>query len=201
MVAGFHRVPELALAPNVDEVDQFVAEVTRLLVSGRESFSGVDLSTLQTRLGQLAPDFLRLQFDDYYTRHLLELIPKLVARTIRLSELAGVSQPTIRVEAYLREATRCYVFGFRQAAVTLSRAAVEHALRERVVERAGRSSHKLVDLIEGSRRIGLLDDARSQLATTVKLHGDQILHGGDVEDGEAWECLVAARGVLEYLHA
>jgi hypothetical protein len=103
-VDGVSRHHKFAFEVSSEKADQIVGEITRLPISGRESFSDFDPSLLRSALESLAPDdlrrdLLRLQFDDHYTRHLLELVPKMVARTLKLSELSGATRPPDRVAA------------------------------------------------------------------------------------------------------
>jgi hypothetical protein len=185
------------------ELSNGVATLIRVLLESKESLSGVGWSELGPRLAALISDLgsdLREQCDWELTGSLLAQIPRFVDRTLELSELIGHRQPTVRTAVYLREATRCYIFGFWQASISLSRAAVENALRERVFEQFGSAPHKFGKLIEFAQNSGILDGARSELANEVKVNGDKVLHGGETLVKDARNALEAARGVLEYLH-
>jgi hypothetical protein len=185
-----------------DEQQELLQEAVRSLLEGRQALQEADLSGIESILAGADPKFLRREFDREYTLQILREVPRVVERTLRLSTLvASKRAPTRRLQTYLQQATRCYLFGLSAASVALSRAAVEHALREQLTGITERSSHKLSDMIEGARRFGILDAAKSGMATQVKLIGDKVLHGGALTDGEAWDALVAARGLLEEMHS
>jgi hypothetical protein len=185
-----------------DETQEAIEQAVQALLEGRESLQQDDLTAMESALRQLDSGLLRREFDREYTVQSLRNIPRFVDRTLKLSTLvASKKMPSQRLQGYLQQATRCYVFGLAAASVALSRAAVEYVLRERVAGITGPSSHKFWEMIEGGRRFGILDDAKSHLATQVKLIGNKVLHGGIVSDDEALEALLAARALLEELHS
>lgn len=58
--------------------------------------------------------------DPYYVRDLLKRVPKMVARTVKLSSVIPQKTPSSAANLNLREATRSYIYGFWQASVALS---------------------------------------------------------------------------------
>lgn len=143
--------------------------------------------------------------NDFYTRDLLKKVEELVQRTMRLNALTPEITPEKNVALYLREATRCYVFGFWDSSVALSRASLEMALKNRLESRlAGLLSRKdddLNDLLDYARKVGLLDDDRWQKADNVRINGNMVLHGTRANEGLAWDSLRHVRVVLSRLYS
>jgi hypothetical protein len=146
------------------------------------------------------PEFLEWALDMCYTREVLRLIPKLVKRTMKLSFILPGKFPSDPTNVFLREASRAYIFGFWQASVAMSRAALEQGLRDRLRDRLGGGAEaKLYQLVKMAVGAGLLDKTHSELANKVELAGNEILHGKPGTDRTAWEALLAARGALVHL--
>lgn len=191
-------------------------ESTRDWIAGREiralwkslaSFVAIDESVFNKLYNLVQRDlpapekkflsgFITDRFDDYYTRSFLEDVPKMVERTLKLSQLHPGEMPTGATNTYLLEATRCYIFGLWQATIALSRAALEEGLRERVEAVTGKSPTKLSDILKVATDWGLLRGEASKLASNVKLAGDRVLHGRPSNDKESWQTLSASRKVL-----
>ena len=182
------------------ELEELLDEITKGLFDGLESFHQPDYGSVRARFGGAPLEFIMQQMDYQFSRDLLKQIPKYVERFLELDELWGTRQPSRRVASLLREATRCYVFGFWQASIALSRAAIEEALRERVVKLTNQPTHKLGQLIDMAQRVGLLDHDHIMMANAVKRFGDEVLHGTETWSGNAKEAVISARGVLEHLH-
>lgn len=182
------------------ELEELLDEITKGLFDGLESFHQPDYGSVRARFGGAPLEFIMQQMDYQFSRDLLKQIPKYVERFLELDEFWGTRPPSRRVASLLREATRCYVFGFWQASIALSRAAIEEALRERVVKLTNQPTHKLGQLIDMAQRVGLLDHDHIMMANAVKRFGDEVLHGTETWSGNAKEAVISARGVLEHLH-
>jgi hypothetical protein len=138
--------------------------------------------------------------EDTYFRDLMKQIPKMVQRTLQLTQIVTSRINSQATAVYLREATRTYLNGFCQASIALSRAAVEEALREKAKGmNLGIESYDLKLLIQAANRSGILDDAHLSLARHVQRSGNLVLHGKPGSDRDAWDVLCAARGVLLHL--
>jgi hypothetical protein len=146
--------------------------------------------------GSLFKDLL----EDAYFRDLMDHVPKMVERTVKLSAIVTQKIPAEDTIVYLREATRTYIAGYWHASVALSRAALEEALREKVRETGlGIEAYELKALINAAHRTAILDDAHLQLTREVQTVGNNVLHGTTVDDQQAWDVLCAVRGVLRHL--
>jgi hypothetical protein len=143
--------------------------------------------------------------NDFYTRDLLKKVEELVKRTMRLNLLTPEVTPEKDVALYLREATRCYIFGFCDSSVALSRACLEMALKSRLksIFAGLLSPHddQLNVLLKHARKAGLLDYDHLLKAEKVQKNGNMVLHGTRANEGLAWESLVSARGVLGKLYS
>jgi hypothetical protein len=136
--------------------------------------------------------------DDYFSRHLVSKIPEIIARVMRFDPILVYTLPAGPVNAYLREAVRCYVHGLHQGAVVLARAAMELGLRERVPY-ALQNRWTLDELVDASGRFKVLDGAHLQMATDVQHCGNEVLHQKPCSPNNAYEALMKARAVLEQL--
>jgi hypothetical protein len=147
-------------------------------------------------------EYFENEFDEYYTRNLLESVPKMVARTMRLSRMVPRKMPSSAVNLYLRESTRSYIFGFWSGSIALARAAVEQGLRESLRDRLGRGATKFSDLLLASTRLRppLVDKVHEKLASQVASCGNRVLHGQPSVERDAWDTSVAARRVLDHLY-
>jgi hypothetical protein len=115
--------------------------------------------------------------------------------------LSGISNAEYFV--YLREAAQCYVAGLPQAAVALSRAAVENRLKEVCGKRFGKAAVENADLktlIDDVATRGQLlsKDARDR-AHIVRRAGNQVLHD-EPTASDALAVVESARDVIKFLH-
>jgi len=180
------------------EAQRFVERITAYLVGRLAGFSDTSATKIESLFrGVGAP--LDEQIEHYYVRDMLKRIPTIVNRTMKLSHIVpdkAVSGPT---EVYLKEATRTYLFGFWDASVALSRAAVEQGLRHAIKERSAPNPETLRALVDEGRLLGVIDNPRKDLADKVVSAGNRVLHSEPADECEAWDVLCAARGVLLHL--
>ncbi len=145
-----------------------------------------------------------VMLDQLYCRALLQEVPGYVERTRALRALTLSGIPKGETFVYLREAAHCFIAGLPQAAVALSRAAVENRLREVCAKRFGRSAVENVDLLE------LIDDVSSRgqilskngrdLAHVVRKAANDVLHDEPTTSEVALRVVESARDVVQLLH-
>jgi len=129
-------LPEAGEGFDASEYDQQLAILTRAMLSQRESLqdpgpeAAADLRAWQDRI----PRAFEKLLDDCYTRELLGNVSRMVKRTKNLFAGGSVETLPLGVRRLLGEATRAYVRGLWHAAVVLSRAACEQALKDRLGE-------------------------------------------------------------------
>jgi hypothetical protein len=166
-----------------------------------EGVSGEGVSVLENLFATQNETILKNRFDECYTRQLLQEIPKMVTRTMRLSQMLPRKMPSRATNTYLKEATRSYIFGLWQGCIALSRAAVENGLRQEVTRDLKPGDNpKSQQLIATASRMQLLDYDHAQMAERVVTVGNRVLHGEPSNDKESFACLEDARKVLLRLY-
>ena len=170
--------------------------------------------------------FLNTEF--YYAFELIDILKRIRERSFALESPPILGRASSLAVSLLGEATRCYLFGFNRACISLCRACLEKCLRDRVppeeqiqeqVERdssglpkwkpdAARRMTDLDCLVSTAFRLGLLDGPHHDLADQVRRHGNKILHSkpqGKPEKGSlagaegSWEILCKTRSVVSFL--
>ena len=139
--------------------------------------------------------------DQLYSRELLRAVPGIVERT---QSLSAVTLPRTAGESfvYLREASNCFILGLPQAAVALSRAAVEVPIRALLSKHFGVKTVGglgLFELLERGAKSRLLSKTATNLAHKVRLAADEVLHEKPTTTSEALDVLEAARQVVAEL--
>lgn len=164
----------------------------------REEFSDDIIPALEELLRK-SPDLFAGDLDRLYVRDVVGAVPGYVSRTLQLSRLgAGVKTKEV-VSKYLAEAVRTYIFGFPLASIALSRAVLEHAVRERMIgPPEGATLSAWIEQVADERD---LDDAITDMARSVTKTGNKVLHQKPVKLPEAFDVLVKVRMFLEALYS
>jgi len=138
--------------------------------------------------------------DQLYSRERLRAVPQMVERTRKLSQLTLSEIKDQQSFVYLREAVNCYIFDLPQAAISLSRAAVEARLRTAVSNFLGKNTAGAAGLYEiindFAVRGRLLSSKGRELANRVRVTGDEVLHKRPADSASALEVIEAARAVI-----
>jgi hypothetical protein len=139
--------------------------------------------------------------DDHYSREAVRNIRGIVDRFMQLAHVPAGVVPSHEVSAYLREATRCYLYGFSQASIALSRAAMEAGLNE-YLKRKLKSTPELTLLqkIKKAEQFKLIDRSYARMAEDVSRAAGMVLHQKPAPSSLAFDCLSRARGVLLALY-
>jgi hypothetical protein len=138
--------------------------------------------------------------DQFYAREAVSHLPDMVERFSRLRPILVGKLPDRRLAVYLREATRCFVYGFFQGSIALSRAALEAGLNRHVELKLGSLPQmELKETIEKAARFKLISGGTADMAQRVRKLANQVLHSKPASEALAFEALVAARGVLREL--
>ena len=140
--------------------------------------------------------------DDCLSRLMVEQIPTMVSRALHLSALIVPPLPADR-DLYLREATRCYLFGLFNASVALSRSALEYALLDSVPKmlQVQSRAERLKGLINAACH-SILKGAPDvcELADRVRRRANRVVHKRPCEESEALEVLRETRDVVHFLY-
>lgn len=144
--------------------------------------------------------------DEFYCREALRNIPGMVDRTRKLASLTLEGIPDQEAMLYLREAAQCYILDLPQAAVALSRAAMETGLRRVLAAQFGSATVAQADLKVllsdlARRGKGLLSRDGFARAETVRKAANDVLHERPTNAEAALATLDAARGVLRELNS
>jgi hypothetical protein len=195
---------DMDVACKVEPVERReIEKFDRELAASLEGFTDELSSLFTTILQKHRKDVLEDSLDSYYVRKCLNDAPKLVQRTMQLSAIGMKTVPSTAVGFYIREATRCFVYGFWGASVAMSRAALEQGLKEKVSGSSGVSGTRfeLSDLVEAAGRLRLTDGATLGLADQVRVTGNRVIHARTSSHEEAWDTLTATRAVLMAIYA
>lgn len=179
-------------------------EVVELIVSNiiqsREILSGNRLAVVES-LVQKAPELIEAFLDEYYTRRVVDSVTGYVRRTMELSRLEAERTPSKTTNGYLREAVRTFVFGFPQACIALSRAALEQALKEELGHQNKKIFLDMNSLLDEAEGAGVIDSVIRKTARKIATEADNVLHEKPADLAKAYDVLVMLRGVLQHLFA
>ena len=176
-----------------------IERLTHYLLGRLQGFGDKTSLAIESLFKEVGASFLEGAFERSFVEDMLARIPKMVARTVKLSQVIPRKTPSDPTNFYLKQAIRSYIFGFPDASVAFCRAALEQGLHEVVREKLGQSLGKLSELLRLADRARILDKPSSHLAERVASAGNRVLHGKPIGEREAWNVLCAARGVLETL--
>jgi len=189
-------------------IEQYPDEGPRMLEHGREIAEHVKISREEfsddiipalEELSRKSPDLFAGDLDRLYVRDIVAAVPGYVSRTLQLSGLAAGLKPKEVVSKYLAEAVRTYIFGFPLASIVLSRAVLEHAVKERMIgPPEGATLSAWIEQVADERD---LDDAITDMARSVTKTGNKVLHQKPVKLPEAFDVLVKVRKFLEALYS
>jgi hypothetical protein len=181
--------------PEMLERGRFIAEHIKI---SREEFTDDIIPALE-ELSRKSPDLFAGDLDRLYVRDVVGAVPGYVSRTLQLSGLAAGLKPKEVVSKYLAEAVRTYIFGFPLASIALSRAVLEHAVKERMIgPPEGATLSAWIEQVADERD---LDDAITDMARSVTKTGNKVLHQKPVRLPEAFDVLVKVRKFLEALYS
>jgi HEPN domain-containing protein len=184
------------------ESEEWIKSLKKL-VEGLEGF-GDEATARWLRLNiEKYPKIVEYLLDEFYSRDFLKKARKIVDRTIQLTAMIPKSTPDKGVNLYLREATRCYIGGFWESSVALSRTTLEIALRHRLEEGQGflPTDDKFETVIEYAYLCRVIDHVHHEMAEDVRKKGNDVVHGSPTNEEIAGRVLSSTRGVLDYLYS
>jgi len=145
----------------------------------------------------------RWLLDDCLSRLMVAEIPRMVSRAMRLEPLLVEQHVRKDENPYLREATRCYLFGLFSASVTLSRSALEHAFSKKIPTLLqGKSKEDRLHTLIKTARGSILKRAPEvcDLADKVRKKANVVVHEKASQESDAFEILQDMRKVLKFLY-
>lgn len=168
----------------------------RLATSSLEGFSESAAHKLITLSGE-HPNNWQWAVDEFYSREAVSNIRKNVSRFLKLREVLVGTIPSSEVNVFLREATRCYIYGFFQASIALCRAALEAGLNELLKRKMGHAPRMdLVAKINQASTFKLLDPLSASEAHEVRKAAGTVLHEKPASQALAFDTVARTRGVL-----
>ena len=153
------------------------------------------------------PDVYEWLVDWWYSKEVLERLCGIAQRFRHVRPILVVINrtPSQEVVFFLREATRCYLYGFFQASVAMTRSALENGLDQSLKGKFGHEADKaLRDLklhkkINAASNYKLLTGPARVCANRVRIDGNQAVHDQPKSESVALERLHDVRKVLNEL--
>ena len=169
-----------------------------LFAQSRESGIAPAYAHLSKIVTQQSTDWGHRNTEFHYAFELIKVLARLNKKTFNLEAPPITGLAPASVISYLRESTRCWLYGFHGASVALSRACLENALKERLPA-GDRAASQLESLIDAANRGRLLDDCMAELAHTVRKAANRFLHGQNITEKDSRETLDATRSIVEQI--
>lgn len=179
---------------------KIVEVVVSDVIQSREILTASRLAAVELLVRE-APDLVEAFLDEYYTRRVVDSVSGYVTRTMKLSRLEATRTPSKTTNGYLREAVRTFVFGFPQACIALSRAALEQALKEELGHQDKKIFLDMNSLLDEAEGAGIIDGVIRKTARKIATEADNVLHEKAADLVKAYDVLVMLRGVLQHIFA
>jgi hypothetical protein len=174
----------------------------RALIRGVQGFIDAQADSVLEIWVKKHPDLWKAEVEDWFVREGLARVPEIVDRFLRLGSIVPNKTPNPEVEVYLREATRCFLYGFFQASTALARAAIEAGLNDCLARMLGSVPERsLPEKIRVATKFRLLDPQQAKMARDVVKAAGRALHQETVKSSSlAFDAIACSRGVLEGLY-
>jgi hypothetical protein len=177
--------------------------VEKLILGATSSLEGFAPAAADTliKFWQRNPAHWKWAVDDFYSRQCVAEIKDIVRRFLKLTPVLVGRIPSPEVSTYLREATRCFLHGFFQGSIALSRAALESGINELLRRQLGSTPVvDLVDKLKQLERFRMLDLTTTNDAHAIGKAGSAVLHKSPSTEQLAFDTLVRTRRVLMKLY-
>jgi hypothetical protein len=182
------------------DAKRVVEKLIKKATSSLEGFAKAESQELIT-FWKRNPNHWKWAVDDFYSRGCVAEVPKIVRRFLKLSPVLVGRIPSVEVSTYLREATTCFLHGFFQGRIALSRAALEAGVNDLFSRQLGRiPTVDLVDKLRHLERSGILKNQDSHEAHYVRKAAGAVLHQSPASEESAYDTLLKARHVLMKLY-
>jgi hypothetical protein len=174
-------------------------DVTGLMAGARESGIAPEHADLSRMVTQQSTDWSRRNTEFHYAFELIKVLARLNKKTFNLEAPPIMGLAPASVVSYLRESTRCWLYGFHGASVALGRACLEEALKARLPARDTAKGTTLEILINAAERRRILDDCMAKVAHAVRDTANKFLHGESISEKTSRETLDATRSLVEQI--
>ena len=148
--------------------------IGELLITDHETLSSNAGSQIEDAIQIHRPHALPMFTERKYARELVSLFPNVVSRAQALQLLPAAEKAHRNVLAFLKEASRCFIYGQSLASIFLCRSAIEAAFEDRLIkdghgkEVAEISKDKIVTLLEISKKKALIDQVIFDQADDIR---------------------------------
>jgi hypothetical protein len=183
-----------------EKTRRLVRAIVDDIISSRETVTEGRFAPIEKVL-ETTPHLIRELLDERFTRDVVAAVPGFVRRTLELSRLEGSRIPSKITNGYLQEAVRTYIFGFPQASIALSRAALEQALKEELGHQGKRIFLDMNGLLNEAEGSGTIDGVIRRTARRIATEADTVLHEIPADLAKAYDVLLMLRGVLQHIYA
>lgn len=197
----------MIIALAYDQLKSLVKDAQHILVKGREGLSTASLERLENNALTKA---VSVAVVTHYTQEVASLFPRMIQRAELLRVLPAQDTVPKKVQQYLEEASKCYVYGRFIACLIVCRSAIDFALRERLTNLSAKSqctggqdvSGDLSTIIERARTVlplglkGTLDDA-----DCVRLKANDAVHKSTPKAETCKLMFIKTRGILRELYS
>lgn len=171
--------------------DLLRVNVASVLANAREQGTEPEHVALVEQATITRTAWAELNTEFHYAFQLVEVLKRLRGATFNYSPPGIHGRAPLEVVYYLREATRCFLYGLLEASVALCRACLEEALKTKLYTSAqgiemlmkepkkndrGRPRGDLERLISAAAGIQLLDGPSRILADRIRNHGNTVMH-------------------------
>jgi len=150
-----------------------------------------------------------MKMDEIFAVELLTKLDPLVQRAMEVRGIFIDDEPPKNIRKYLAEATRCYLYGFYQACISLCRATIEAVLELKLKEKGWNISiltedgkgEILAAMINAAKEEGIIDETMSKHAHLTRKRGNYCLHQRQIYTSKkALECIRYTREILEFIY-
>ena len=187
---------DAALAETHDRL--LAVSLAGLMAQSRESGIEPQHAGLSKAASQQITDWGRRNTEFHYATELLKTLGRLNKKTFNPEAPPITGLAPASVIAYLRESTRCWLYGFHGASVALSRACLEETLRTKLpTSKATAIPATLEYLVDRAKQQALLDDCMAETAHSIRKVGNRFIHGESITERESRDTLDAIRSIVE----
>jgi len=220
LMVGEGAAPNFASMEDAEKHSQEVllgVNLAEVLAKAREEGTQPEYVNLIEKATITRTGWAELKTEFHYARELVKMLKRLRDVTFNFSAPGIHGQAPEEVVFYLREATRCFLYGLLEASVALGRACLEEALKSKLLATGqgiaalmkepkktdrGAARGELDRLIRAAAGIKILDGPHTQLADRIRSHGNLLMHDRpQLTEAEAKQDLDDLRGVVDLLFA
>jgi hypothetical protein len=191
--------------------------IAEVLAKAREEGTQQEHVDLIEKATVTRTGWAELKTEFHYARELVKVLKRLREVTFDFSPPGILGRATEEVVFYLRQATRCFMYGLYESSVALCRACLEEALKakpyasgqgiealmkEPKKTEGGRTRGELERLISAAAGVMILDGPSKMLAHRIRDHGNTVMHDRPLlKESEAKQDLDDLRTVVHSLFA